>query len=193
MSFNDSLRAFIVCVDYSDLLSVTLPYNLHHFDSVYIITAPHDTKTQEVAKDHSMFVTDLFYQDGATFNKWLALEAGLDVFGRYGWICLLDADVLWPKVAPLDHVLQVGNLCSPLRRMYTDYIPGQFIIPLENTWWKYPQHRNVNEHAGYTQLFHASDPVLGDAPWHQIDWKHAGGADSFFQRKWSNDRKVRPT
>jgi hypothetical protein len=32
------LRAIMVAVNYSDLLSITLPYNRHHFDQVMIVT-----------------------------------------------------------------------------------------------------------------------------------------------------------
>jgi hypothetical protein len=84
-----------------------------------------------------------------------------------------------------------GKLLSPLRRMLEQ--PGvPFYIPAEEKWGAYPIHRNVNEWAGYTQVFWADDPVLGPPPWHEVDWKHAGGADSFFQRKWRQQDKVRP-
>jgi hypothetical protein len=132
----------------------------------------------------------------------------------------MDADVLWPKVLPKDFKLEFGKLYTPLRRMHTDLtktfihreeetyntlskngdvqshtqIKSQstHIYPPENKWMEYPIHPNVGEWAGYTQIFHAEDPVLGPAPWHEIDWKHAGGADSFFQLKWPSSRKVRP-
>ena len=65
-------------------------------------------------------------------------------------------------------------------------------LPDESDWNQYEIHRNVNEFAGYSQIFHASDPVLGNAPWHETNWKHAGGADSFFQRKWKKENKIRP-
>jgi hypothetical protein len=65
-------------------------------------------------------------------------------------------------------------------------------IPDENEWRNYPIHRNTAEWAGYSQIFHANDPVLGSPPWHEVDWVHAGGADSMFQRKWPRDRKIRP-
>ncbi len=65
-------------------------------------------------------------------------------------------------------------------------------IPDEPIWKGFPIHRNVAEWAGYTQIFHCDDPALGKTPWHEIDWTHAGGADSFFQAKWPAEKKVRP-
>lgn len=219
------MRAIITCVDFSDLLAITLPYNRHHFEDVCVVTsvadAPNVAKVVgEVnrlgGKPCSIFITDAFWDDGAAFNKWKALEQGLDVFGRRGWLCLMDADVLWPrsvKVTDCGDDLLIGNgdqelclesgqLCTPLRRMwdtfpvwpYPDWHKDRLpeVIPDECHWKNLLLHRNVGEWAGYSQIFHADDPVLGPPPWHQIDWRHAGGADSFFQRKWPKERKVRP-
>lgn len=215
------MNAVIVCVDYADLLAVTLPYNRHHFDRVLVVTAHKDVVTRAVCREHDAetHVTNAFYRSGASFNKWLALEEGLDLFGRKDWLCIMDADVLWPnrlpamcsacghgngmKYCPQVHGdpqgkdehrwvrwqdgLTIGKLYAPLRRMR----PELTACP-EAEWGKYPIHKNVAEWAGYSQVFHCDDPVLGRPPWHQIDWKHAGGADSFFQMKWTPANKIRP-
>jgi hypothetical protein len=248
------MRAILVSVDYADLLAITLPYNRHHFEEVWVMTTNGSQDAVEADKHGAIVhLTDAFYRDGATFNKWLALEEGLDTMGREGWICLMDADVLWPKELQFREQYQTikwwnpngetmyqdaGMLCSPLRRMWDNWprhpqasllcnqkMPMQDWVPAEEDWSKFPVHRNTAEWAGYSQIFHASDPVLqrgcpsctgplseqamsgpGDAacrrcggggqvpdvPWHQVDWRHAGGADSFFQAKWSAERKVRP-
>jgi hypothetical protein len=227
------LRAIMVAVDYADVLAVTLPRNLRHFDEMHIVT---DHKSvvgvsEAVLKcDEGRYpkvkwwTTDLFYADGAKFNKWRALEWGLDQMGRRGWLCLMDADVVWPRdllISEEDGVLTIGDrngrerptvlvpgmLCSPYRRMWNEWPligggtkceavslgPPPVVIPVEEEWTRvFARHRNVAEHAGYTQIFHADDPALGPPPWHETDWKHAGGADSLFQSKWPADRKVRP-
>lgn len=203
------LRAVIISVDYSDLLAVTLPWNRHHFEQILVVTSNRDVDTinlvygwhREDPNRVNWFSTDAFYERGAIFNKWAALEKALDLFGRRGWLCLKDADVLWPKEISLD--LVPGKLYSPLRRMLpltNPHLrfahaagPELYCFPPENQWGAYAIHRNVNEWAGYTQLFHANDPVLGAPPWHEVNWKHAGGADSFFQQKWSPANKVRPS
>lgn len=198
------LRAILVSVDYADLLAVTLPYNRHHFHDVMVVTAKRDTATMQVAvANHCRtYVTDAFYERGAVFNKWLALELALDAYGREGWLCVMDADVLWPRQAPLS--LEPGNLYTPYRRMWEGYpkAPGWFmrippydplgIVP-ERHWHRFDRHRNVKEWPGYTQIFHASDPALGGTGhWHETDWVHAGGADSLFQRRWTREHKLRP-
>ena len=182
-------KAVIVCVDYSDFLAVTLPYNRHHFGDVHIVTSMSDEQTIDVAGDYNahLWRTDLFYADGADFNKWRALEWALDSIGRDGWLCLMDADVLWPKSIQYD--FEPGKLYSPMRRMFKDLAKP---IPQESEWTRYPIHRDVNEWAGYSQIFHGSDHHLPAPPWHETNWKHAGGADSFFQFQWEPASKVRP-
>lgn len=189
---NKPLKGIMVCVDYADLLALTLPYNRHHFHQLMVVTTEQDRATRELAVKHHCLVyeTDAFYRNGATFNKWLALEEGLDRLGRDGWMCIMDADVCWPKIVPTVD-LKVGKLYTPERRMCPT-IPQ--VIPSEDLWGSYELHRNRAEWAGYSQIFHAKDPVLKGAGqyWHEIDWKHAGGADSFFQMRWDPKDKVRP-
>lgn len=183
------VRAILISVDYADLLAVSLPHNRHHFEEVTVVTSTADVATQQIAAPFAYVVkTDLFYEQGAIFNKWKALEYGLDCMGRYGLICVMDADVLWPKEIPkIDYNPEC--LYSPLRRMMIDTSKP---IPPERLWPKFDLHPNVDEFAGYSQIFHATDHHLGPAPWHETNWKHAGGADSFFQFKWPPSHKIRP-
>src|SRR4051794_22383804 len=116
------MNAIIVSVDYTDLLSITLPWNRHHFNRVYIVTSIKDLPNiAPVAEANQCFVyaTDSFYRNGATFNKWLALEEGLDRLGRNGFICVMDADVVWPKDLK-GWQPEKGYLYSPLRHMHED-------------------------------------------------------------------------
>jgi len=181
------LRAILVSVDYGDLLEVTLPLNRHHFLEVVVVTAQEDKQTLRVAKKHRCrtFTTKAFWSRGADFNKWKALEEGLDFMGRDGWICIMDADVVWPARA--EWQLEFGCLHSPLRHLLDDVK-----LPLPQDWDDLPIDLNLGEWAGYTQVFHACDPVLGPPPWHEINWRHAGGADSLFQAKWTFEKKRRP-
>jgi len=184
------MRAIIVSVDFGDLLEVTLAYNRHHFEDVLVVTTPDDHHTIEVTNslEAKVYTTNSFYDDGAVFNKWKALEEGLEHYGREGWLCIMDADVLWPKEIT-NYQRQVGNLYTPKRRMMIDLSKP---FPSEDMWRTFPLHRQQTEFAGYSQMFHAKDPHLGKPPWHEINWRHAGGADSFFQMKWPNHHKVRP-
>lgn len=184
------MRAILVSVDYSDFLALTLPYNRHHFDEVLVVTTHSDIDTARVATECNadVFMTEAFYDGEAVFNKWKALEQGLDEFGRHGLICIMDADVMWPKQLP-EMTFECGKLYTPRRRMYRDV---RLPIPDESEWHHIELAHQERDWSGYSQIFHAEDPHLGPAPWHEINWKHAGGADTFFQRKWSKDCKIRP-
>jgi DNA-binding NarL/FixJ family response regulator len=113
------MRAILVSVDYDDLLALTLPYNRHHFETVTVITSSANAESvTAICQQHraDVVVTDLFYAKGAIFNKWAALEYGLDRIGRKGWLCLMDADVLWPQY--LSESPGVGVLWRWLRPGY---------------------------------------------------------------------------
>jgi hypothetical protein len=204
------LRAIVVSVDYADILAVTLPRMRHHFKEVWVVTGPQSKKIGDldVASADAIVagrcgatkvvVTTAFWEQGAVFNKWAALEKGLDLMGREGWIAHLDADVIWPEHIEWPNHLTPGMLCSPLRRMINPFSVLQlspdslWSPPEERTWSQLPIHRNVNEWAGYSQVYHASDPRLGKPPWHETNYTHAGAADSWFQQKWPRELKVRP-
>lgn len=193
------MRAILVSVDYGDLLAITLPRNRPHFDEVMVVTTPDDIETQDAAKANnaSVFLTRSFYDDGAHFNKFKALELGLDAFGRSGTMCLMDADIVWPKdLRDFSYEHQYARELS-----FTNgwlYGPQRYIwenvdqpIPDEMYWrslWLYRDY----EFPGYSQIFHADDPHLPPrGHWHQTDWIHAGGADSMFQCLWEVHRKHR--
>lgn len=190
------MRALTVCVDYHDYLALSLPYNIRHFTEYWVVTSLIDHKTTELCRrlrnDNRwpihLIRTDKFYEDGAAFNKYRAIEAALNIMERRGVLALLDADILWPKVIP-PWTPEIGRLYTPKRRMFTR-VP--LPLPSENNWSAYPLHPQQTEWAGYTQIFHANDPVLNQPPWHDINWIHAGGGDSEFQAKWPREKKLRP-
>lgn len=184
------MRAITVCYQYHDILERTLSRNIHLFDSITVVTSAKDTKTIEVVERHGadLFLTEVFWDQGAVFNKFRAMEAGLDHMGREGWISIIDADVVLPQRIS-EWTGKPGNLYCPLRRMLPDI---RAEIPHESKWKRLRFHRANEEFAGYCLIFHASDPILGPPPWHQMNWTWAGSGDSYFQLKWPQSRKVRP-
>lgn len=186
-----SIRAVLVCVDYDDLLRQTLPHTLRHVDHVVVVTSPQDVKTQQLVAEYpervQLHVTSAFYENGAAFNKGKALEEGFDVLGRKGWLLVMDADIVLPAVMPT--VFPRGRLYTPHRRVHEQYVVDAGIPP-EASWEQYPR-KKENGNYGYFQLFHSADPVLASRPWYDTTWRHAGGCDSVFQRRWSPANRVR--
>lgn len=177
----NQIRGLVVCVNYDDLLRITLPRNMGHLSECLVVTHPDDTKTQQVAKaaGAQVLLTDVFYRHGAKFNKGAAIEDGLCHLGRGGWTMVWDADTLlppkigWPALAP-------GRLYGAARRMLEN--PKDWHPDLD---WSQLPSRNTPPYMGYCQLFHMSDKVLQFQPWYPVDWAHAGGCDTHFRNKWS--------
>jgi len=176
------MKCYIVSVNYADYLIDTLPYNKHHFDEIVIVTSTTDTKTFEIAEHHNctLYPTDKFYQGGAYFNKWGALQEAIDCFGPSGEMCIMDSDIFIPKNATLE--VSCGKLIIPRRRM------GERLTP-EELWDRLPYDEFIGW-AGYCMLFHTSDPTLLRTPWFR-SWVHAGGGDTDFERRWRSTYKSR--
>ena len=203
------MNALIVCVDFSDMLEITLQKNRHHFDRVVVVTTFTDEKTIVTALNNNaeVYRTNAFYDDGAVFNKYKAVEEGLDFMGRYGQICLLDVDIVLPKdfLFTKDDTFK-DYLYTPHRYIFDEphqtslnpkdegYLNERLISLLEDEeLWKELPLFGEREFAGYCQVFHADCRFLPKGKsWHETNWKHAGGADSFFQCLWPDQFKVRP-
>lgn len=177
----------------ADVLNISLPYNKQHCQSTLVVTHPRDKDTIEVARSHGadVLTTNAFYERGAVFNKFAALELGLDHMGRNGWIAIMDADILMPKDMRAWSKRR-GCLYTPRRRMYPTIPMSADEVPERRKWRQYKLPMGNEEFAGYCQIFHAEDAVLGPPPWHSVHWTWAGGADSFFHQKWRDQQKVRP-
>src|SRR5580658_8424827 len=92
------LEAVITCVNFDEILDVTLTNNHPHLDTAIIVTSHADKKTQKVAQKHgaTCVQTDLYYKNGRNFNKGAAINAGFNHFHYHGWRLHLDADIALP-------------------------------------------------------------------------------------------------
>ena len=181
------LRGILVCVEYDDLLEITLPRNLQCLDEVLVVTSPADLRTQALVAATPrarLHVTDAFYRRGAEFNKGWALEEGFDAMGREGWILILDADIVlppgraWPDRDP-------QRLYGARRRMLDDV--SQWSPTLD--WSTLPVGSNPAI-VGYFQLFHADATAIATRPWYSTDWRHCGGSDDDFRCRWPEPQQV---
>lgn len=94
----DKVTLLVISVGFDDFLSYTLPHNCKLFDATYVLTHPDDKKTQDVATANGckIVATDVFYKDGAIFNKGAGLRFAQDQIPKEGWLLITDPDILMP-------------------------------------------------------------------------------------------------
>lgn len=181
--------AFIVCVDFDDLLKLTLPKNYKHFSKVVVVTTPRDVKTIDFVIDKcryaEIYTTSVFYKN-AMFNKGAALCEAMNNEAALEWVVALDVDIVLPSSLPGD-LWDRDTLYVPRRRMLEDVSK----LSDELEWQKCPLNTEL-DFAGYFQMYNAeATPLMGRCAYPK-DWIHAGGCDSEFALRWSSRKKVRP-
>lgn len=110
------LEGIIVCVNYADFLTHTLPHNKTHFDNLVVVTDTKDIKTKELCEFYHVrcIQTDIFYENGNSFNKGAAINYGLSQLENKGWVMHLDADIYLPPLTK--HILE--NLPLESQKIY---------------------------------------------------------------------------
>jgi hypothetical protein len=172
------------CVGYDDILALTLPRNLHHFNDYLVVTSLDDERTAQLVSTMPgvrLFRTDAFTRGGDRFNKGRAIEEAFDILGRWGWILLLDADIVLPPVfapGPLDQ----ETIYGVQRRQSPDAS-----VDIDGDWANCDLWSSAPTY-GYFQLFHADAEVLRSRPWYPTGWGHAGDSDGEFTRKFSANK-----
>lgn len=182
-----NIRSIVVCVNFDDYLAITLPLNLRVLNSVCVVTAVKDRRTQELTRKLgcNLHITDAFYRNGAKFNKGLAIEEAFSVIGGEGWICVWDVDIVMPKSIEIPD-LDETCLYVPRRRD----LPSPNHDLNETNWQQLPCPTQEDGFDGYFQLFHAPPPF--PRPWYGVDSPHAGRCDSDFSHKYPTSKKKRP-
>jgi len=175
-----------VCVNYAEELKKTLP----RFDNyeVLVISDKKDTATKEVVENNNqtLFTTNVFYENGASFNKGGAMAEAYELYIRdtAEWVCVFDADILMPKQWDENLNLQIGNLYgSP--RYQANNIQDEYSQELQKI--------NDPEKAmpGYFWIFHETDENIPKYPMPVFtSWQHAGNYDTVFKDRWKEENRI---
>lgn len=166
-----NIAGLVVSVGYSEELSRSIDRWISGLSSLVVVTSYADTKTQSLCADRGcrVHVTDVFYADGAVFNKGRAIAEAVDKFDMSDWCLLFDADVIPPadwKEQLLSHRPKPGMLYG-VRRLQE----GGDLLPDQTP-------------AGYFLLFHGSDAQAKIRPLVDAHWTNAGNYDSTFLWRW---------
>lgn len=183
------IQCVIICVNYDDFLSITLPFNKNHVDDITVVTTKNDLATQQLCRQYGakVVITDRLHEDGAKFNKGKAINDGFKSLNNPDWILHLDADMILPhdfkdKIKATN--LDINKLYGITRLMCPNY----------EAWRRYQrtgrhrprwahQRRRLNIGVGFFQLFNSKCPKLDQNPWYPEEFGHAGRSDRFFMRK----------
>ncbi len=175
----DGLCGVTLCVDYDDMLALTLRRNMRHLQRCVVVTSHEDDRTAQVVRGVAgveLFRTDAFTRDGASFNRGLAIEEGLTILDHSGWTLSLDADIVLPKRFE-PWVLDPDVIYGTVRRQLPEGV-----MDLDGDWtcWELvPGPWCI----GYFQLFHMRAKGLRERPWYPTTSGHAGKSDGEFAAK----------
>lgn len=94
------LEGIIVCVNYSDFLAHTLPYNRNQFNNLVVVTDTKDDETRKICEFYHVkcIQTDIFYENNNEFNKGAAINYALSQLEKKEWVLHLDADIYLPPL-----------------------------------------------------------------------------------------------
>lgn len=94
-----NLQAVIVCVNYADFFEHTGAENQKIFNKVVVVTDIKDTEVTKLCLQfgYTCVKTDVFYENGATFNKYAGINEGLKHIDADAWVVFLDSDIALPK------------------------------------------------------------------------------------------------
>lgn len=204
------LEAVTVCVNYADILKVTIPFNKPLFDNWVIVTSPEDKETQDVCKYYniSCVVTDKFYEDNATFNKAKGINEGLKRLVKVDWVVHIDADVILPanfrQICKEDQLQKDAIYGIDRLNLVGEKDLLKFILHNDNQikQWTYLNTKTAFDHAfrlhnlnsgynviGFFQLFHSSFFNKQD-DWYPTNHTNAARTDVGFQQQWPLNKRL---
>lgn len=171
------ISAVTICVHYGDFLAHTLPANKSLFDEIIVVTSPKDLYTQAVCEFNNVrcLITDVFYEDGASFNKAKGINEGFKALNKRDWVLHIDSDIWLPSTfrivmekVPLnrDDLYGVDRLMCPSYQAWEDFKVQQ--KPVHEAWVYqhmdfFPMGERFIQYKGdgyiplgYFQMFHKS-------------------------------------
>jgi hypothetical protein len=203
------LEAVIVCVNYSDFLAHTLPSTKNQFDKLVVVTDYEDLETKQLCEYYNVqcIQTDVFYQDGDTFNKGKGINEGLKHLDLDGWVVHLDADIYLPpqtrsilETIPLDpnKIYGADRLMCPSYEEWQKFQNSP--SPIQDAWifihltrfpvgvriCEYKTYHGGYEPIGYFQLWHPQQSGVKAYP-----DKHgfADRTDVIHCKKWPREKR----
>lgn len=197
----NKLEAITVCVNYSDFLEITLPRNIKHFDSYYVVTSTTDETTVDVCKKVAVdnpgklhcIQTDIFTWKGAKFNKGAAIDLAIQNLKHLDWVGTIDSDTLLHDSFRKDFLSIATNIES-------SYASRRYDVPTFKEWQEILENpdklkeKRLYRGIGYgnnffwnykSQVF--NDILTRTKGWPYPNWlPHVAESDWMFRNLWSD-------
>jgi hypothetical protein len=93
------LECVIVCINYTDFLAHTLPFNKKHFNKMVVVTDTKDIETKKLCEKWNVTCIssdDMYVNDATVPNKGIAINIGLKHIDCNDWVVIMDADIWLP-------------------------------------------------------------------------------------------------
>ena len=209
------LEAVVVCVNYSDFLCHTLPYNKQLFDRMVVVTDLKDEKTKKLCEFHNVecVTTDEFYRNSATINKGRGINEGLKILSKSDWVLHLDADIYLPPLTrsileniegELDKrgIYSIDRMMCPTYQEWENYINNPILL---HSGWifvhtnifpmgvRIAEYKNKSEGfnvIGYFQMWHPKTSGIYEYP---NEHGAIDRSDVIFSKNWKRgDRHLIP-
>lgn len=190
------LEAVLVCVNYSDILKITLPKNIHFFDKINVITNYNDTETIKLCEYYKvdMTITDRMYENEKDdFNKGKAINEGIKNLSKKDWLIIIDADMTFSdnlrneleKISDINKIYGMPRYMCKTYEEWEKYLVDKSIISS----WPCQKRRCIG--VGFFQMSNFNSDIMkqktNDELWYSEMWGHCGRSDRFFWRSWPDN------
>ena len=190
----------IVCVNYSDVLKISLPHNLQLVDTICVVTNPDDQETINICEGLENVIlvktNRMFENESDKFNKGKALNEGIKSIKKDGWLLISDADTVLPK--NFRSVLE-NNEINPSN---TYGCRLRYLCPNHSEWIKYledertvkewsPRNCRMNIGAGFFQLVNCDHSTMkkNEGCWYNESFGHCGRSDRIFWKSFAGSEQ----
>jgi len=174
------IDGLVVCENYSDYFCQCVENWKKGLRSVTVVTSFRDVETFNLARSSGLelFMTDIFWDNGAKFNKGAAIAGAYSSREWSDWVLFFDADINPPanwmeQICAKPGHPEIGNLYGAHR-------------VLENG-----KKITEGEIVGAFMLFHSSDQNAQVRPIVDTHWSHCGNYDSTFQDRWPKEKRIK--
>jgi hypothetical protein len=187
-----NINGLVVSCQYSDLFQYGIARWYNYLHSLTVVTDYKDTKTLELLArypDIRVHQTDIFYANGAKFNKGAAMEEarlGPNAPDWADWMLFFDADII-PEYAWYEKIEHMGDNLD--RKTLYGAKRFQANSPQDIDKATLQLIPDAPCDGGYFHMFHSSTIPKRDIPLLETWWPHAGVYDSHFKNRWSEGKR----